>query len=209
MYIPTSFREDNVETLVAFMRAHSFATLVSIIEGAPFASHIPLAIERRGETVVLTGHVAKSNAHVQAFAPDSDAVSLAIFAGPHSYVSPTVYEARESVPTWNYIAVHATGTPQALHSATTPSDINEMLNKMIDQYDPSYRAQWDGLSAKFREGMMRGIVGFEMPVQTLEGKYKLSQNKSAHDQAAVAAMLENSDDEMARDVARAMRQRQA
>ena len=205
MYIPTSFLEEDKSTLLSFMRAHSFATLVSVIDGALFASHVPLAVEERGDTVVLTGHVSKANQHVKAFSAENPIPTLAIFTGPHAYVSPTAYEARESVPTWNYIAVHATGTPVAVHSTIAPAAMQEMLEKMIEQYDASYGEQWKELSAKYRDGMMRGIVGFEMPVARLEGKYKLSQNKHAHDQAAVAAMLEQSDDAMAHAVAKEMR----
>jgi transcriptional regulator len=220
VYIPTSFREDNPDTLVAFMRAHSFATVVSVVDGVPFATHIPVTVEQRGETIVLTGHVSKANPHVRAFAPalahaDADAtnaaaseMSLVIFAGPHAYVSPSAYEARESVPTWNYIAVHATGVLRSVLFNDTPEHVETMLAAMITQYDPSYGAQWRDLPSKFRDGMMRGIIGFEMPVQQLEGKFKLSQNRSAHDQASVQAMLAASDDVSARDVAQVMQERQ-
>ena len=229
MYIPTAFREDNPETLLAFMRAHSFATVVSTIDGVPFATHIPVGVELRGDTVVVTGHVAKANAHVRAFAPapsytvetghtrsaghdaphvaPHETVSLVIFAGPHAYISPSAYESRESVPTWNYIAVHATGVLHSVLFAETPENMEAMLDTMIAQYDPSYGAQWRDLPPKFRDGMMRGVVGFEMPVRELEGKYKLSQNRSAHDQAAVQAMLLTSDDASARAVAQAMQER--
>ncbi|MEO7997323.1 MAG: FMN-binding negative transcriptional regulator [Gemmatimonadaceae bacterium] len=222
MYIPTSFREDDPATLLAFMRAHSFATVVSVVDGVPFATHIPVGIEQRGETIVLTGHVSKANPHVRAFAPAFSATavgdsadmpvtqsSLVIFAGPHAYVSPSAYEARESVPTWNYIAVHATGVLHSVLFTDTPENMETMLDTMIAQYDPHYGAQWRDLPAKFRDGMMRGVVGFEMPVLQLEGKYKLSQNRSAHDQAAVQAMLAASDDESAREVAQVMHERQA
>lgn len=222
MYIPTSFREDDPNTLLAFMRAHSFATVVSVVDGVPFATHIPVGIEQRGETIVLTGHVSKANPHVQAFAPAlttapaSDSAntpttqtSLVIFSGPHAYVSPSAYEVRESVPTWNYIAVHATGVLHSVLFTDTPENMEKMLDTMIAQYDPNYGVQWRELSAKFRDGMMRGVVGFEMPVHQLEGKYKLSQNRSTHDQAAVQAMLALSDDVSAREVAQVMHERQA
>ena len=209
MYIPTYFREDDRETLLAFMRAHSFATVVSTVNGTPFATHIPVSVELRGETVFLTGHVSRANDHVRAFAPESTALSLIIFSGPHAYVSPSAYEVRESVPTWNYIAVHAVGVLQTVCFADTPHAMERMLDTMIAQYDPAYGDQWHSLPGKFRDGMMRGVVGFEMPVQQLEGKYKLSQNRSAHDQAAVQAMLDASGDESARAIAQAMQSRHA
>lgn len=209
MYIPTHFREGNRETLLAFMRANSFAILVSMLDGVPFATHIPVGVEERGESIVLTGHIGKANPHAQAFAPESSAPSLMIFSGPHAYVSPTAYEARESVPTWNYIAVHATGVLQSVRFDHSPEHIRTMLETMVEQYDHAYMAQWGELSDKFRNGMMRGIVGFEMPIETLEGKFKLSQNRSAHDQAAVMAMLAESDDPSARATGEAMRLRQS
>lgn len=207
MYIPTSFREDNRDTLLAFMRTHSFATVVSVIDGVPFASHIPVSVEEHGESVVLTGHVAKSNPHVQAFSHAEVTPTLAVFTGPHAYVSPTVYESRESVPTWNYIAVHAIGIPRPVTYAESPELMKRMLERMIQEYDPAYMGQWNDLTPKFRDGMMRGVVAFEMPVTSIEGKYKLSQNRSAHDQAAVAALFEAGADSGARAVAAEMRNR--
>jgi transcriptional regulator len=216
VYIPTLFREDDRDTLVAFMRAHSFATVVSIIDGVPFATHIPVTVETRDDTVVLTGHVAKANPHTAAFVQPVQAgreqapgvaPTLAVFAGPHAYVSPTVYESKESVPTWNYIAVHALGVPVALHAADSPAEMDAMLNRMIAQYDPSYAAQWQGLSPKYRNGMMQGVVAFEMLVTSIEGKYKLSQNRNAHDRAAVAQYLEAQRDPSSFAVAAEMRAR--
>ncbi|MBC8089605.1 MAG: FMN-binding negative transcriptional regulator [Phycisphaerae bacterium] len=209
MYIPTAFREGNKETLLGFMRANSFAIVVSVIDGVPFATHIPVSIEERGDAVVLTGHVAKANPHARAFAPESDTQSLIIFSGPHAYVSPTAYEARESVPTWNYIAVHAVGVMRGVRFAESPESVNAMLDEMIKQYDAEYLAQWQSLPDKYRSGMMHGVVGFEMPVAQLDGKFKLSQNRSAHDQATVMAMLAESDDAAAKAVGEAMRLRPA
>lgn len=209
MYIPTAFREGDRETLLAFMRANSFAIVVSMIDGVPFATHIPVSIEERGDAVVLTGHVAKANPHVQAFSPDGNAPSLVIFSGPHAYVSPSAYEARESVPTWNYIAVHAVGVMKSIRFADSPESVNAMLDEMIKQYDAPYLAQWRSLPDKYRSGMMNGVVGFEMPVTQLEGKFKLSQNRSAHDQAAVMAMFAESDDAAVQAIGEAMRLRHA
>jgi transcriptional regulator len=108
MYIPHAFREENVETLVEFMRANSFATLVSVLDGAPFATHLPLLADWQDGEVMVSGHLARPNAQWRAF---GEGESLAIFTGPHAYISPSLYEKRESVPTWNYIAVHAYGRP--------------------------------------------------------------------------------------------------
>lgn len=96
MYIPRAFRNENVDELVAFMQAHSFVTLVSILDGAPFASHVPVVVRRDSDAVTIHGHLARANPHWHAFDAGE---SLAIFTGPHAYISPAHYEQRENVPT--------------------------------------------------------------------------------------------------------------
>lgn len=204
MYIPNAFREDDAEKLVAFMRAYSFATLVSVLDGSPFASHIPLAVGWEQGAARLVGHLAKPNPHWRAFGGGE---SLAIFTGPHAYISPSLYESerRESVPTWNYIAVHAYGVPRVITLADSRQAVEEMLATMIETYDPSYASQWEELSNTFREGMMQGIAAFEMTVTRLEGKYKLGQNRSQADQRRVAESLLRSTDSTILGVGEAMR----
>lgn len=197
MYRPTIFQENDLDKLVAFIKANSFATLVSIVDGVPLASHIPLVVSVEADVVKLTGHLAKQNPQWQSF---SAAESLAIFTGAHAYISPTLYEKQESVPTWNYIAVHAYGMPTVITFADRPAAMNEMIDKMIDAYEATYQKQWDDLSDKYREGMMNGIVGFEMTVSRLEGKYKLSQNKSQIDLQNIAESLLKSTDSIERNI---------
>ncbi len=203
MYVPHAYREDDTEKLVEFVRAHSFATLVSVLDGVPFASHIPIVVGYQDGLVRLTGHVAKANPHWKAFAHGE---SLAIFTGPHAYIAPSLYEKRESVPTWNYIAVHAYGLPRILTLAESRERLTAMLAHMIDAYDPSYKDQWNEQSDRFREGMLNGIVGFEMTVTRLEGKYKLSQNRGTADQRTVAHALLQSADPTIAGVGEAMRE---
>ena len=203
MYRPTIFQENDLDKLVAFIKANSFATLVSICDGITCASHIPLVVTVEADIVKLTGHLAKQNPQWQDFAA---AESLAIFTGAHAYISPTLYEKHESVPTWNYIAVHAYGIPKVITLADSPKLMNEMIDKMVDAYEATYQKQWDGLSDKYREGMMNGIIGFEMTVSRLEGKYKLSQNKSQTDQQNVAESLLNSADAIEQNVGAEMKQ---
>jgi transcriptional regulator len=191
MYIPRAFRNESVDDLVAFMQAHSFITLVSILDGASFASHVPVVVRRDGDTVTLHGHLARANPHWHAFAAGE---SLAIFTGPHAYISPTHYEQRESVPTWNYIAVHAAGPVRALHAADEPEALEDEVRAVIRAYEGAYEQQWDSLSERYRTGMLQGVVGFILMVTRLEGKYKLSQNRSLVDQHTVASALARSDD---------------
>jgi transcriptional regulator len=203
MYRPTIFNEDDRDKLIAFIKANSFATLVSILDGVPFASHIPLVVASEGDTIKLVGHLAKQNPHWQAFETTE---SLAIFTGSHAYISPTLYEQHESVPTWNYIAVHGYGFPRIITRADAPASMDEMINKMVNTYEASYKSHWDSLSDRYREGMMAGIVGFEMTVTRLEGKYKLSQNKSQIDRQNVAEALLQSADPIARKMGLEMKQ---
>ena len=203
MYRPNAFQEDDLDKLVTFMKANSFATLVSILDGIPSASHIPLVVKIDEDVIKLVGHLAKQNPHWQAF---SVAESLAIFTGAHSYISPTLYEKHESVPTWNYIAVHAYGFPKIITFDDAPELMDEMINDMVETYEADYKSHWQSLSSKYREGMMNGIVGFEIIVTRLEGKYKLSQNKSQIDQQNVSTTLLQSSDPIVRAVGVEMHQ---
>lgn len=203
MYVPNSFRVGDQPTLVAFMRAHSFISLISTVDGVPFASHIPVVIQESGDTIVITGHLAKANPHWQAFGHGN---SLAIFTGPHAYISPTLYEKDENVPTWNYIAVHAYGVPEIATFADHPERLDAIVAALIAENEASYAQQWATLTPKYREGMLRGIVGFEMRVTRLEGKYKLSQNRSVTDQTEVANALLQDHEPMIAAVGAAMRE---
>ncbi|HMQ32011.1 MAG TPA: FMN-binding negative transcriptional regulator [Chloroflexaceae bacterium] len=202
MYIPRAFRQEDVAELVAFMRAHSFITLVSILDGAPFASHVPVVVRQDGDGVTLHGHLARANPHWHAF---DTGESLAIFTGPHAYVSPSHYEQRESVPTWNYIAVHAAGPVRALHAADDRAALEREIAALIEATEGAYQRQWDSLPERYREGMLKGVVGFTLSVARLEGKAKLSQNRGEADRHRVAAALLGGDDPTARAVGAAMR----
>jgi transcriptional regulator len=203
MYIPPAFREDDIEKLVSFMRANSFATLVSIVNDVLVASHIPLVVTVKDGVVTLSGHLAKPNPQWQGFGVGE---TLAVFTGPHAYISPSLYENQQSVPTWNYIAVHAYGSPQIITLGDSPEQMDKMIDEMIDTYEAEYKSQWHNLSDNFREGMMNGIIAFEMTVTRLEGKYKLSQNRSHADQYHVAHTLLQSPEATVQAIGAAMKQ---
>jgi transcriptional regulator len=185
MYLPKHFREDDLATLLDFMRAHNFATLVTVVDGAPFATHLPLIVQAAGGQVTLLGHVARANPQGQTLAEQREA--LVIFQGPHAYISPALYEQRQSVPTWNYLAVHAYGPVRLI---TAPAEAEAVLKQLITRHEPPYHAQWSELPERYRAGMLGGIVAFEMGVTRLEGKFKLSQNRSAGEQRNIIAALE-------------------
>jgi len=189
MYIPNANRVDDQAQLVTFMQANSFATLVSTVQDELFATHLPLVVVAEGEQVRLRGHLAKANPHWQAWATQPQV--LVIFQGPHAYISPSHYEKWESVPTWNYIAVHAYG---AVRFVQEEAGLLATLGELIAATEPAYQAQWESLPDKFRTGMLNGIVAFEITVTRLEGKFKLSQNRPLGDQQQVATALSSASD---------------
>ena len=168
------------------MQQHSFATLVSQGESDLIASHLPLLLDREaGEFGRLSGHMAKPNTHWQS--ADGERV-LIIYHGPHAYISPTWYESQNSVPTWNYVTVHAYGV---LKTITDPDRLFEVIRATVDLYESHMPQPWSMLSpdSSFIEKLMGGIVGFEIQIERLEGKWKLSQNHPAERREKVIRSL--------------------
>ena len=190
MYIPTAFRVVDRETLYDFIEQHGFATLVTASQGGPVASHVPLWLDR--ERQVVAGHLARAN-------PQCDLLtgveSLAIFQGPHAYISPTWYATTPAVPTWNYTAVHVTGIATRLSDERTA----EVVDRLVSKYESGRANPWpNDLPPEFRQRMLAGIVGFELPLDRIEGKFKLGQNRSAADQKGVVQGLAGEGGEAAR-----------
>jgi transcriptional regulator len=201
VYIPEHFRLPHDSNAVAFMRENPFAILISSTSEGPFATHLPLFVRAEEGKVVLHGHVAKANPHWRFL--EQQAQCMTIFHGPHSYISPTNYAAHESVPTWNYAAVHLYGNARIFSS---PDELHQMLHELIETFEPSYRLQWEKMSQTFRENMLRQIVGFEIVATRIEGKFKLSQNRTREDQANVISSLEKAEDTAVSGVARMMKE---
>jgi len=179
MYIPSynEFREP--EQVLNFMQRFSFAIIVTTMNGLPVATHLPFLVEQRGEEMVLLSHFAKANPQGRDLQGQQ---VLVIFSEPHAYVSPRHYDAKASVPTWNYIAVHAYGPAQILHSIESKMTL---LKKTINNYEPEYLEQWENLPEKFRLNMLNGIVAFEVPITDLQAKKKLSQNKNLQERERI------------------------
>ena len=204
MYLPPAFREDDLGTLQTFMQQYSFATLITQHQGAPFASHLPLLWRSHDDPYgTLVGHMARANPQWRDFATGQE--TLAIFHGPHVYVSPSWYGVHPSVPTWNYAVVHAYGTPQVI---TDNAMLYEVLQDLVWTFEAPSPNPWKlQLPDDYLHSMMQGIVGFTMPITRLEGKFKLSQNRSPEDQRRVAAALQGQGDALSTDVAALMDQR--
>ena len=186
MYIPPPFRIEKRDELHAFIRENSFATLITMEEnGAPFATHLPFLLDAGvGETGILRAHMARANPQWQHFQAGREA--LVVFQGPHAYISPSWYEAQPAVPTWNYAAVHAYGTPSLLDA----SGLKSLLYATVALYEGVGAESWQfEMGPEYVEQMMRGIVGFEIPITRLEGKLKMSQNRSETDRRQVREAL--------------------
>jgi len=199
MYIPKINRVADQAQLVAFMQAHPFATLISHVEGQICASHLPLTILEKEDQLLLQGHFAKANPQWRELATTTDL--LVIFQGPHAYISPQHYAQWESVPTWNYVAVHAYGSAQLV---TDEAGKLASLAGLIAATEAGHQSQWDSQSEHFRQGLLNGIVAFEITVSRLEGRYKLSQNRPVDDQKRVAAALTEERDSAAQAVGHLM-----
>jgi transcriptional regulator len=189
VYIPEHFRVEDRAAALAFMRANPFAILVSSTADGPFATHLPVVIREDDQQLVLRGHVAKANPHWHYL--DQQPECLTIFHGPHAYVSPTNYDTKENVPTWNYGAVHVYGNARTY---SAPEDLLGMLHDLIPTFEAAYAEQWASFSEAYRSRILSHIVGFEITVTKLEAKFKLSQNRTRNEQQHVIDSLSKSPD---------------
>lgn len=186
MYTPAFNSLENRALLLEGMRAWSFAILFTVDEsGVPIATHLPLVVCDEGTHGVLGGHFARANPHWKSLAGRE---TLVVFSGPHSYVSPSLYTDRQSVPTWNYIAIHATGTAKLVED---DAGKDALLRNLIAIHEPAYAEQWKTLPQSYRASMLKNIVGFRIPITKIEGKFKLSQNRPDADRHNVRAAQEH------------------
>jgi transcriptional regulator len=198
MYVPESFREDRIPILHEAMRSIAFATLVTFGEDGLTASHIPLLLESEPPPYgSLAGHLARSNPQWQT--ADRTVDALAIFAGPHAYISPSWYPTKAKsgkvVPTWNYVAIHAYGRLRIIEDADA---VRAHVAQLTAMHEGKRAAPWavGDAPADYIAVMVKGIVGIELAVTRLEGKWKMSQNRPPEDRRGVAARLtaEGADD---------------
>jgi transcriptional regulator len=206
VYLPPVFTESRPEVLAAHIERYDFGLIVTQGAAGMIASHVPFLLAREGESLLLQGHLARPNPQVADLARGGEA--LAIFAGPHAYVSPRWYMTAPAVPTWNYADVHAYGAVRLVEEREW---LLGFLRRLAERHEREAAAPWrvDDLPPAYRDGMLNGIVGFEIRVERLEGKFKLSQNRPAADRPRVAAALEEQGDPGALGVARLMREREA
>lgn len=184
VYLPRAFTEDRPPVLDRFIAEHAFATLVTSRPDGVAVSHVPLLWDAARR--ILTGHLARPNPQVAHLAEGAEA--LAIFHGPHAYVSPRWYRNHPAVPTWNYAVVHAHGR---LRRIDDKAALAEIVDALARQFEAGEAEPWqfEDQPVPFRDGLLGGIVGFEIAVERLEGKFKLSQNRAAEDRQGVIAGL--------------------
>jgi transcriptional regulator len=201
MFVPPVFAETDLSKLHQFILQNSFGLVVSQVDGLPFATHIPILLRHgEGQYGTLAGHVARANPQWRQLAGQT---ALAIFAGPHAYVSPTCYEAETVVPTWNYTAVHVYGRVELIDGGEPLLDI---LKESVRVYEHALPNLWVFESTgTFTERMMEQIVGFRVVIEKIEGKFKLNQNHPAERRHRVIRALEQKGDENSLGVVKLMR----
>ena len=198
MYIPSFNKFDNEQEAISFMQRYSFATIVTAVDDVPVATHLPFLVEQRDDKIILLSHFAKANPQAAQIVGKS---VLVIFTEPHAYISPGSYEKETNVPTWNYLAVHAYGKATLLAEGQKTADL---LAHTINTYEADYLKQWNGLPDDYKQKMMKGIVAFEIVVDDLQAKKKLSQNRSAHEQENIINTLSKSKETTENEIAKYM-----
>ncbi len=206
MYTPPAFREDDLARLHELIRSNNFAILVTHEDGAPLATHLPFLLEsERGPYGTLLAHMSRANSQWHAFLSGQQA--LAIFQGPHAYISPSWYKPEAgNVPTWNYAAAHAYGVPKIIEDEMR---LAALLHGSVDTFEAGFEHPWSlDMPSDLLHSKIKGIVAFEMEITRLEGKLKMSQNRPESDQENVARILSQSEDATTASVGTLMQQLQ-
>lgn len=192
MYIPRANEETRLEVLHDLIESHPLASLVTMGASGLFASHLPMVLERKSSAHgLLKAHLSRANQQWHDFRPEVEA--LAIFAGPEHYITPSWYPEKQEtgkvVPTWNYAVVHVYGTLKVIED---PAWLMEHLNALTTVHESAFSAPWriSDAPADYVASLLKGIVGLELPIERIEGKWKVSQNRSERDRAGVIEGLE-------------------
>ena len=205
MYVPEYYAEDDPDRISEILDGYGFALVVTVDgEGLPFASHLPLIHDPgRGPKGTIVGHMARANPQWRQFDRERDV--LAVFSGPHAYVSPAWYETHPAVPTWNYAAVHVYGRPRIIDDLDA---VRATVRRLVERHEADQETPWRmDLPRSYETGMLRAIVAFEIEISRIEAKFKLSQNRDHVDRRNVAARLDALGYDDAKAVAGLMRQR--
>jgi transcriptional regulator len=186
MYIPKLNLMADRNEIVEFMERFSFATIITAKDNLPVATHLPFLVTVVQEKIVLTSHFAKANEQWKGL---ENGMVLVVFSEPHAYISPKHYDKELNVPTWNYLSVHAYGQGTIIYE---PEKAMSVLDSTIDYFDLSYREQWKNLPNDYKYGLAKGIVAFQIIVNEIQAKKKLSQNKTENEQRKIINALSES-----------------
>lgn len=202
MYTPPAYAESDIGALHAFMRTHSFATLVTVGAAGANATHLPFLLREDGACGTLVTHLARANPQWRDL--QGGAQALVLFQGPHAFISPSWYVNRQTFPTWNYTAVHARGTPRLIDA---PEAIRAVLAETVARYDTPLGGEWrfPEMPESLTAPRLTAIAALEIPIAGLEGKMKLNQDKSVADRLNVIRELERLGDAGSLAVARLIR----
>lgn len=202
MYIPELYKNENQAEIEQFLHENGFAILINQTHGKLWGTHTPLFLENKKGKLILSGHISAENPQAESLQNDDEV--LAIFSGPHTYISPSWYD-HENVPTWNYIAVHVYGKLRLLDYEETVTS----LKKLVDKYEKNQEKpiQVENLSEKTMR-QARGILAFEIEITDIQAKKKLSQNRDAKNYQSIINHLEKSEDGNSKQVASEMRKNQ-
>lgn len=185
MYMPPAFRQTDGETLHALIRANPLGMLVTVSDGVPEANHLPFLLSDEGDHGTLRGHVARANS---VWKGADNTPALVVFRGSDGYISPAWYQTKSEtgkvVPTWNYSVVHARGS---LRVVEDPAWLRDHVTSLVAAHESNRARPWSvaDAPADFIDAMLGAIIGIEIPIAELVGKYKLSQNRSAADRESV------------------------
>lgn len=189
MYTPSSFKEENPDVLFDLIEEHNFGIIFSQHQDQPEATHLPFLVHRKkSEQGTLIAHFAKANKHWKKLDEAKDV--LVVFQGPHSYISPAWYKNRAEVPTWNYATVHVFGKPKVIED---PAELNKMVKELTHFHEDQENTGWklDEVPEKDYNTDLKAIVGLEIEISKMEGKFKFNQNKSDKDQKSVISKMED------------------
>ncbi|MFD2146504.1 FMN-binding negative transcriptional regulator [Mucilaginibacter antarcticus] len=198
MYTPKLNLMTNQHEAICFMQRYSFATIVTVDNGVPSATHLPFVVSLREDKIILTSHFAKANPQAKEIL---NGKPLVIFTEPNAYISTKHYDREQNVPTWNYMAVHAYGCAVLIDN---PEAKAQLLAQTIQFYEADYLKQWNSFPEDYKLNMMKGITGFEIVVDELQGKSKLSQNRSVTEKQSIITQLKDSQLSAEKDIAEYM-----
>lgn len=202
MYVPDLFAVTERQAQIDFIRNTGWGYLTGVIDDEPFVTHLPFLVAGEPGREKLVAHMARANPHWEAFADGKK--QLVVFPGPHTYISPSWYNTDKAVPTWNYATAHVYGTPVVIDD---PEAVYAGQQALVNHHEAQFDTPWrmEDVDTGFIDGMMRAIVSFEIPIERIQCKFKLSQNRPAEDRTRVVEALEASDHAGADAVAALMR----